>query len=322
MVLQFSPFHFAVTFHYCSGTIKSPVTLLFVMLICSINCRNNSNLNRSDVPAPRILSFAPSITETVYALNLQRHLVGVTDFCTWPSEAAELPKVGGYINPNYEQILRLKPDIAILLKEHETLISFLGKHEIEVVAIGNENLQGIYRSIMMIAEACNVPQRGDSLVRHLQQGLRQTRYVSNVKPKILFCIGRDRPGSGNIGVVFCAGPKSFYNEIIHYAGGQNAYTDSLIVYPSVAGEGILRLAPDIIIDVMAANKGMEPEKVRGDWDALPMLPAVKIGAVYALNGSYVSIPGPRVAEICNDIRNCIQDWQLRTARGSACLRSR
>ena len=293
-----------------------------VLLICSINCRKNSDLDRSTVPCPRIISFAPSITETVYALDLQQHLVGVTDYCIWPPEASLLPKVGGYINPNFEQILRLKPDVAILLKEHEVLISFLKKDGIKVVAIDNENLQGIYNSVLMISEACNVSLRGDSLVRHIQQGLRRRNCVSDVKPSILFCIGRDRPGSGSIGTVFLAGPKSFYDEIIHYAGGRNAYTDSLIAYPSVAAEGILRLAPDIIIDVMAANKGMEPEKVRSDWDALTMLPAVKLGAVYALDGSYVSIPGPRVTEICNDIRNCIQDWQLRTARGSACLRFR
>src|SRR5262249_25433377 len=62
-------------------------------------------------PVRRIVSLAPSMTETVYALGLQDHLVGDTDFCDYPPDAAKKQKVGGAINPNMEQIAALKPDV-------------------------------------------------------------------------------------------------------------------------------------------------------------------------------------------------------------------
>ncbi|MBN1759169.1 MAG: ABC transporter substrate-binding protein [Chitinispirillaceae bacterium] len=277
-------------------------------------------MNRSEIPAPRIISFAPSITETIFALGAQEHLAGVTDFCFWPPEAKRLPKVGGYIDPNFEQIVRLKPDVAILLKEHGALIEFLTKHKVRIVRIDNENISGIFNSISLIGDACGVPDQADSLIKTMSKSLHGRAPYCSRKPRILFCVGRDKPGSGTIGSVFCAGPKSFYSELIDYAGGENAFTDTLFAYPSVAGEGIIHMAPDIIIDAMASNKSMDSESVGGDWNELDMVPAVKIGAVYPLTGTYVSIPGPRITDICKDIRKCIEDWQTRSARGSACLR--
>ena len=139
---------------------------------------------------------------------------------------------------------------------------------------------------------------------------------------MLFCVGRDKPGSGTVGKIFLAGPQTFYSELILRAGGVNAFSDSLVPYPSVAGEGIIHLMPDIIIDLMAANKSLDPQRVSTDWKELDMLPAVKLGAVYALSGTYVSIPGPRIVEIFNDLHRCISDWNSRVERKSACLRFR
>src|SRR5437016_3286250 len=55
-------------------------------------------------PVRRIVSLAPSLTETVYALGLQDHLVGDTDYCDYPPEAQKKTKVGGGINPSLEEI--------------------------------------------------------------------------------------------------------------------------------------------------------------------------------------------------------------------------
>ncbi len=291
------------------------------MLLCSFccNCKKNSDLLRLNAEKPRIISFAPSITETVFALGGEEHLVGVTDFCTWPPAAISLPKVGGYINPNYEQILSLKPDIAILLKEHGSLFAFLEQHKIKIVRINNENIAGILQSISQIGTACGLKERGDSLAAAIDSSIKTTILSESSKPRVLFCVGRDKPGSGTIGKVFCAGPRTFYSELIVQAGGENTVSDSILAYPSIAGEGIIRMAPDIIIDVMASTKSMDPAKVSADWDELDMIPAVKLGAVYALTGNYVSIPGPRIVEIFNDLHRCISDWRARITRGNTCL---
>ena len=57
-----------------------------------------------EVPQPvsSIVSLAPSVTETIYALGAQDRLVADTDYCDYPPEAKQKPKIGGVINPNLD----------------------------------------------------------------------------------------------------------------------------------------------------------------------------------------------------------------------------
>src|SRR5260221_11043154 len=64
----------------------------------------------------RIVSLAPSLTETVYALGLQDKLVGDTEYCDYPPDATKKHKVGGAINPNMEEVAALKPDVVLVVK--------------------------------------------------------------------------------------------------------------------------------------------------------------------------------------------------------------
>jgi len=72
-------------------------------------------------PVNRIVSLAPSLTETVYALGLQDHLVGDTEFCDYPADAQKKTKVGGGINPSLELIANLHPDIVLVTKAFNRL---------------------------------------------------------------------------------------------------------------------------------------------------------------------------------------------------------
>lgn len=291
---------------------RSAQCLICCAFICLFGCNKNRGLFRPDAPKPRIISFAPSITETIFAVGGERHLVGVTDFCLWPEQARDYPRVGGYINPNYEKVLSLKPDCVIMLTENSQMADFLKKHSIRTLSVYNEDIAGIIRSFSQIGAVCNRQEAGDSLANVISTALRRVQSDStgeSYRPSILLCAGRDKPGSGTIGKVFVAGPKTFYSELLVAAGGVNAITDSTFGYPSLSGEGIVRLAPDIIIDLMSSTSHADSQRVVADWNSLSMLPAVKQHAVYALTGDYVSIPGPRIIDIYNAIYSCIDGWR-------------
>src|SRR5262245_4150018 len=66
---------------------------------------------------PRIVSLAPSVTETLFALGAGGHLVGVTSFCDYPDAAKHLPQVGTFMNPSIESLLALKPDLVVAVPE-------------------------------------------------------------------------------------------------------------------------------------------------------------------------------------------------------------
>ena len=61
------------------------------------------------VPAEvkRIVTLAPNLTETIYALGLEDRLVGDTNFCDTPPAAKSKPHVGNPQNPSLEAIVAL-----------------------------------------------------------------------------------------------------------------------------------------------------------------------------------------------------------------------
>ena len=64
----------------------------------------------------RVISLAPSITETLYALGLQDRIIADTDYCDYPLEAKQKPHVGGTISPSIEMIASLHPDVVLVTK--------------------------------------------------------------------------------------------------------------------------------------------------------------------------------------------------------------
>src|SRR5206468_11841757 len=73
----------------------------------------DGNQRAAQLPVERIVSLAPNITELLFALGLGDRVVGVTEFCNYPPEALRLPKVGGFVNPNAEAILALRPELVV-----------------------------------------------------------------------------------------------------------------------------------------------------------------------------------------------------------------
>ena len=64
-------------------------------------------------PAQRIISLAPNITESLYAIGAGQTIVGADEFSNYPEQAQAIPRVSNYASANYEQILSLRPDLVI-----------------------------------------------------------------------------------------------------------------------------------------------------------------------------------------------------------------
>jgi len=287
--------------------------LKLFLLVCGVQFLCCSHLKESGVVQTpqynRIISFAPSITETLFALGLGDRVVGVTRFCTYPSQVKSLPRIGGYLDPNYEMILSLKPDLVLLLKEHSLLVEFLNKNRIRHQVVDNENVGAILQSFRLIGALCGKDKQADSIVASIALEM-QDSILLKKRPRILLCIGRDNPGAGMISKIFVAGPRTFYSQLITYAGGLNAFGDSSFAYPSFSSEGIIRLAPDMIIDLMSSVAGLPSERVKADWQSLSMVPAVKNGLVFCPVDDFMTIPGPRIGLILRMVRATVAEYGL------------
>ena len=280
-----------------------PLLLLVYFAFVKENPENPNWL--SPLAPERVISFVPSATEILYELGLGDRVVGVTQFCNYPPDAARKEKVGSHTDPNYEAILRLKPDLMVILKEERELVPFLDKYGIRYVTIGSDSVEEIIESVRLVAAACGVGEGGDSLAQILHNKL-DTQLVAtnnNNKPKVLLCVSRDNVGSGTVNKCFVAGATSFYNQLIESAGGVNALKDVPQAYPSISAESVVRLDPDIIIDISSSHIiSNQQEAACGDWDVFKSVAAVKTKNVRCLSGDYLTIPGPRFVLILDDLK--------------------
>jgi iron complex transport system substrate-binding protein len=270
-----------------------PFTILRVLLFAA------AAITLSAEPQ-RIVSTAPSITETVYALSAGNRLVGVTNYCHYPPEALKITKIGTYLEPHTETILALKPDLVITEDSpihSKDLFSTLGLH---VLKVRFETVADIYASIRSIAAALGVSARGEALVASISRDLEAVRKsVAGRKPvSVMFLVGR----TPNVleGMV-ATGNASYMNEVMQIAGGRNVFRDAPMRYFRVSQEQIIARNPEVILDMgdMADTAGVteaHKREVVDLWNRMPTLQAVAHHRVYAIASDIYVVPGPRVVE--------------------------
>ena len=268
-----------------------------------ITSADSSQLADQAIPG-RIISTAPSITETVFVVGAGDKLVGVTRFCEYPSLARLLPKVGGLLDPSGEAIVRLEPDLVIVLEENLKFRQELSTSDYQVVAVDHKSIPGIIASIETIGKACGREKQGVRLaagLRHRIEELEKRESFKKPSPRVIISVGRNA-GSGQLGKVYIAGKDNYYEEMIRLAGGVNAYSGS-IRYPVVSIEGLLRLNPDVIIDLVPGyrEKGLREESLRGEWNEMRGTKAFETGNIYIRGEDYWTLPGPRFIRIVEDM---------------------
>jgi iron complex transport system substrate-binding protein len=239
----------------------------------------------------RIVSLAPSITETVYALDGQARLVGVTTFCDYPPQAREKPRVGDFSNPNLERIVALKPEVVLLASlEQAPLLARLEAAGLTTFVIQPEHVDGILSSIRTVGTLLGEKRWASVLADSLREMLDSIRtVVRNVpvqeRPRIFVEIA-DRP-------LMTAGPNTFVGELIEAAGGRNIATGLPRAYSVINPERVIKENPQIMI---LADAPIRKEDVvrRPGWKDID---AVRDGRVYDdIDPDLLVRPGPRALQ--------------------------
>jgi iron complex transport system substrate-binding protein len=247
----------------------------------------------AEVASPaRIVSTAPNITEILYALGLGDRIVGVSDFCDYPPEAAKKPKVGGVVNPSIEAIIALDPDLVLVVPSatHENLFRSLRQLGIKMLALPNDTIYDLYTMIRTIGAETATERAAEEMVSRLQSKFKEVseRVSGRPKRRVMFVVGADP--------LFVAGKGTFINELIEIAGGENIAGDSLMKYPQLGIEDVLSRAPEVILytSLNFELTGKQEEQAKKIWSAYSSIPAVKENHIYGLVADHVTLPGPRL----------------------------
>jgi len=255
----------------------------------------------SGVPE-RIISLAPSNTEILFALGLGDKAVGVTDFCDYPEEAQEIEKVGG-VEPNLEKIVDLEPDLVLYIGgtaqlEKTQTMEDLG---LTVLVLAPSDIEGIFADIELVGKATGAEDEAEELVAQLRRRMKEVTTkvaISSYRPLIFYELDATDPTRP-----YTAGPGSFIDALIDMAGGFNLGATGGMQWAQFSTEEIIAQDPKIII-LGDANYGVTLESVeeRPGWGVIT---AVKEGAIYPIDDTLVSRPGPRIVDGLEELARII-----------------
>ncbi len=250
-----------------------------------------------DVPErpKRLVSLAPSITETLYALGLGDRLVGDTDYCEYPPEARDIPHVGSILNPNLERIVALRPDLVLGSPEANRIETAdrLGRLGIPLYGVTAHTMDETLFSIEDLGRVLNREAEARRLVEQLRQRIAavEHRVAGRRPPKVLFVVWY-RP-------LTTAGRRTFVDDVIRRAGGVSITDDLPGEWPRMSLEEALRRNPDVIL--FPRSESFAP-----DLDEFQRLPgwrdlrAVRDRRLYFVSDTIIR-PSPRLVNALEEV---------------------
>ncbi len=241
-----------------------------------------------------IVSLLPSNTETAYALGLGEKIVGVSDYCNYPTEAANKPKVGG-LEINVEKVLELNPDLVLLSASHFTnakdTIKQFQTADIDVVIVPDANsFEEAYGTIELIAKATGTSEKGEEMINDMKKEVATIKEkASKIKDKKKVWI--EVSSSPDL---YTAGSGTFMGDMLEIIHAENIAADQN-GWVTMSEEQVIERNPDVIITTYGYYIENPEEQIYGR-KAWSEVKAVKNKQIYDVNNDTVSRPGPRLTE--------------------------
>lgn len=285
--------------------------LLAALVTLCVGCAKIETTGRQDLP--RIISHVPSVTEILFALDLGDQVVGVTDFCRYPPEALDKPKIGGMLNPNIERAVSLRPDVVIIQREQRDLVDRYARLGIETLAVPTRSVDDVLDSIRSIGNRFDRAEKAEALVDGIRATFDELREATAGREPVptLVVIGHE-PGS--LKGLFVAAKSSFHDQLLTIAGGANVVDSPANLYPALNKDAVVQSSPRAILE-LANDPAMSDDERRARielWNALPSVEAVRRGGVRVLSDSDIMIPGPRMGLAARRFFEALKDIEKET----------
>ncbi len=244
----------------------------------------------------RIISIVPNVTEILFVIGAGPQVIAVSTYDVEPPEVRSLPTVGALVDPDTERIIALRPDLVITYGSQTDLHSQLTAVNIPFFDYRHGGLEHILVTMRALGARTGHVEQAETAARTLQAQIDavRKRVAGQARPKTLLVFGRE-PGS--LRNIYASAGRGFLHDMLVAAGGEDVLNDIDKESAQVSTETILARAPEVIIELNAANRlnDADLKRVVDPWMTLSSVPAVKNKRVIVLMGPGLTVPGPRVA---------------------------
>jgi len=259
-------------------------------------------------PVRRIVSLAPNLTETLFALGLGDRVVGVTDYCDYPPEATTKEHVGGPVSPNLEKIAALRPDLVLATRSGGNRLSTVQSLEtlgIAVFATDPHSVDEVILSTERLGELAGANEQG-RLVAPIGSGL-----AAGLRRRLME-VSERLSGSELIRVLLVVWPEplitvgrnTFIADALRRAGAENVIQTAQD-WPNASLEEVARRQPEYLI--FASDHSEQADRKIAELAGLPgwrNLEAMRNKRVIVL-GEAIARPAPRLVDAIEQLARAL-----------------
>ena len=192
--------------------------------------------------AERIVSFAPSNTELIYATGGGSKIVGVCSYCDYPIDVKHKTIVGNFVSANLERIARIKPDKVLLVNGQEGLAGMLEHSGYQVQIVKNRHLSDISANVRVLSSLTGNTASGERVAQSFDNCLQELSKIIGKSPspaKVFYCVW---PAP-----LLTIGKGSYLTDVITACGGTSISSSLSADYPHFSIERLMLANPDVIV---------------------------------------------------------------------------
>lgn len=234
----------------------------------------------------RIVSLAPSVTDSLFALGSEGRVVGISDFCELPPGSRAIARVGGLLNPSLETIRGLEPDLLIgtTSGNDPSLARQAAILGLPLYTIDTPDVDRVLDALRDLAQLLGEEARGNDRVGQLRARLEavRTRVSKRRPPRVLFIVWGEP--------LVVPGRSAFLTDALARSGGRSITTDTPAAWPAFAVESAIARAPEVIITTPRNAAFLDRLRHDPAWAGVP---AVRTGRLVVVSEA-IERPGPRV----------------------------
>jgi iron complex transport system substrate-binding protein len=240
----------------------------------------------------RIVTWAPALTEVVFAVGRGDRLVGVSGpFDDFPPEAAGIEQVGGSnFEPNVEKVVALDPDLVLDgFGGGDTWKAGLREQGIPVFTVLATGYDDAISDIRAVGRLTGAAEGGETVAAGLEEAARsmEARLQGRADVTCFYEVGFE-------GGFFTVGPGSFIYDLLEKAGCAPATSDATEPFPQWSVEALVRDDPDVYL-ASSDSVGGSVASI-GDRPGFASLTAVATGRVAVIDADLLDRPGPRLGQ--------------------------
>jgi iron complex transport system substrate-binding protein len=269
----------------------------FVFFVAGPAQRLAAGPAQAQTPPKRIISLVPNVTEILFAIGAGPQVIAVSSYDVEPPEVRSLPTVGALVDPETERIIAMRPDLVITYGSQTYLQTQLKRVNIPFFDYRHAGLDHVMATMRALGTRTGHAAQAERVAAALEARIDAVRksVAGKPRPKTLLVFGRE-PGS--LRNIYARAGRGFLHDLLTAAGGDDVLADIDKESAQVSTEVILARAPDVIIELNAANRlnDADMKTVLAPWSALSSVPAVRNHRIAILLGPGLTVPGPRVAD--------------------------